>query len=253
MVLDSVAVPAWTAEVVRRLLRDPRVTIKTVSKTGAEPASPAFSLSYRLYHRWDERRYRSKFNPLTIVDLTSELAQIPTVSIDAIDADVAIWLSNCQPQALQGARLTYGILRFIPCDPRREGTDPPYYWELYHHEPVSGSAWELVRTGEQSVIAAEGFSATEIGWSLLQNQATPFAKAGALLERSLYEISRASSTRQFQSSGDGQNGVEAGVCQAAGFSVSARFQLHREEFPAQYPSTYRVPRKRALLVCRVPP
>jgi hypothetical protein len=135
------------------------------------------------------------------------LAGMPRVSTGDIEADVAIWFSKSQPQTVWRARLTYGILRFVPCDPRRQGTDPPYYWELFHHEPVSGSAWELIGKGNTKLIAAEGYSATEIGWSLVQNQAAPYAKAAALLEKSLYEISRASSTEKLESWREGRRGA----------------------------------------------
>src|SRR3954451_22516911 len=52
VVLDSVTVPAWTAEVVRRLLRNPLVTITSLAPAAAHQARQSFSLSYRLYRRW---------------------------------------------------------------------------------------------------------------------------------------------------------------------------------------------------------
>ena len=193
LVLDSAAVPAWVAEVVRRLRRNPLVSIESFSTIGANRRPSSQPLLYRLYLYWDDRRNRSNFNPLAIVDLSSELAGLAQKSLDEVEADAAIWLSNSPAKVVPGQRLTRGVLRFVPSDPRRQSCGPPYYWELFHHEPVSGSAWELMPgTGEQPSIVAEAYSATEIGWSLRQNQAVPYAKAAALLERSLYHLSGAS-------------------------------------------------------------
>lgn len=149
-------------------------------------------LLYRFYLRWDEERNRLSFDPLAVVDLTRDLAGIPQVSKHEIEADAAIWLSGSGLHPFPGERLTYGVLRFVPSDPHRRTSGPPYYWELFHHEPVSGSAWELIRRDKPPAIAADGYSATEIGWSLRQNQAAPYGKAPSLLERSLYELSRTS-------------------------------------------------------------
>jgi hypothetical protein len=195
LVLDSAAVPAWVAEVIRRLRRNPLVSIENFSIVDANAALSPQPLLYRLYLEWDERRNRSKFNPLSRVDLSSELAGVPQVSPDEVQADAAIWLSSSPARVLAGQRLTRGVLRFVPSDPRRRTCGPPYYWELFHHEPVSGSAWELMpANGEQPSVVAEAYSATEIGWSLRQNQAVPYAKAPALLERSLYQLSGATAT-----------------------------------------------------------
>jgi hypothetical protein len=111
-----------------------------------------------------------------------------------MDADAAIWLSKSQPRVPSAGRLTYGILRFVPSDPRRPAGNPPYYWELFDREPICGSAWELWNgAADPPLIAAEGFSATEIGWSLRLNQIAPYSKAPALLERSLYNLSNLAS------------------------------------------------------------
>ncbi|MFL6448873.1 MAG: hypothetical protein ACJ746_14470 [Bryobacteraceae bacterium] len=194
LVLDSVAVPAWVAEVVRRLLRNPLVQIASVATTGVDPKpSESLPLLYRAYVQWDERRNTAKFNPLETVDLANELAGIPQISSDEIDSDLLVWLSSSQPQALSGRTLAFGLLRFVASDPRRQNSGPPYYWELFRQEPISGSAWELLPgTGGDPFVAAEGYSATEIGWSLRLNQTSPYSKAPALLERSLYELCRRS-------------------------------------------------------------
>lgn len=199
LVLDSASVPAWVAEVFRRLQRNPLVSIQSFSTLDSKRELGSEPMLFRLYLQWDERRNKSKFNPLAPVDLSSELAGLPQVSPDDIQADAAIWLSDSPAEMPRGQKLTRGVLRFVPSDPRRRTSGPPYYWELFHREPVSGSAWELMPgSGEQSLIVAEGYAATEIGWSLRQNQAAPYANAPALLEKSLYQLSRALSGSDLQ-------------------------------------------------------
>ncbi len=180
------------AEVVRRLRRNPLVKIESISLLDGKPEAPSSPLLYRLYLRWDEGRNRSQFNPHAPVDLTSDLAGIPRVSPGDMEADAAIWLSQSEPKTLSTGNLACGILRFVPSDPRSRNNGPPYYWELFRHEPVSGSAWELLRgTSEQAFVIEETYSSTEIGWSLRQNQITPYAKAPGLLEKSLYKLRQA--------------------------------------------------------------
>ncbi|MFL6415143.1 MAG: hypothetical protein ACJ74Y_05670 [Bryobacteraceae bacterium] len=190
LVLDSLAVPAWVAQVVRRLLLNPLVKVEGISTTGIHPEAVSSSLLYRLYYRWDVRRNQSEFNPYEVVDLTSELAGIRRATADEMEADAAVWLSSSGPEGSDVQKFTCGVLQFVPSEPQRRFGGPPYFWELFRDEPVCGSAWELSGAGKEPVITAEGYSATEIGWSLRRNQLAPYGKAPALLEKSLYRLSR---------------------------------------------------------------
>ncbi len=153
-------------------------------------------------------------------------------------------------------RLTYGILRFVPSDPRRPGTETLLIiGSCFTANRFRGSAWELWNgAADPPLIAAEGFSATEIGWSLrLESDCSLCEGAGHCSRRSLYKLSNLASGGDTEARCFRRTKVrEERECHSPEPKSLQFGSFIKKNLRRSIRSATRVSRKGALLVCRLP-
>jgi hypothetical protein len=140
------------------------------------------------YVAWDQNRNSSKLDPLSPVDLSAELVDIPTVSWTAITADVVLWLSSRAPVGKSSEAVRFGVWFY-------HTGEPACFWELYDYVAVTSSRLAVLNgSGSSPSVIAEQFAATEMGWSLTRNRIVTYWKAPALICKSLRQIQERSAT-----------------------------------------------------------
>ena len=191
IVLDSFAVPAWTAQVISDIKAADfaeLVGVVTGEQVPCQPASAPQKSSplFERYVAWDNSHNSSVFDPLSPVDLSSQLAGVPAVNWTTISADVVLWLSSCTPVELSSEMARFGVWFY-------QTGEPACFWELYDRQAVTSSCLiALPGSGSSPTVIAKQFAATEMGWSLRKNRTVSYWKAPALILKSLRQLQKGS-------------------------------------------------------------
>ena len=189
ILLDSYIVPAWVANIVRRLQTSPFVEIAAVIQVPSTHHSHPFSRKHRLftkYLEWDAQRTAPEHDPFALVDLAPDLAQIATAPSD-LDLLLSLTSQPKPPEFHFSPR--YGIWRFQHGNCPAEN-DAACFWDLYRNNHVVRTALlSFPAIAGSPHLLAEAFSATVPGWSHRLNAAVPYARTSALVLHSLRNIS----------------------------------------------------------------
>jgi len=192
--LDSYNISAWIARIIEDFVNadflDVVLVILPRSEREAGNGSGA-SWLFRKYAEWDGRRGPFEDDPLSIVDVSSHLADVPAANLaqpDGVDEllayslDVLIWLASPEPEFSLRTAARYGVWLY-----RQRA--PAYFWEIYERNPVSRSALEVgYEQTDAPLVVYEAFSATEQGWSWQQNRRVPYWRASTFALRSLRQL-----------------------------------------------------------------
>ena len=216
--VDSYAVPAWIAHIIRQLAEADFVEVALVV-TNAEPAprQPRFSrlrsprrrhLLFNLYRRFDERLFATEGSAFEPVDVRVTLASVPILStvphrpkafeyrfdldsvarIRAADRDVMIrfGFDIIRGEILDAAR--YGIWSYHHGDSRHYRGGPAFFWEMYEGNPVTGTVLQVLCDElDGGRVLYRSFSATD-RTSLFRGRNAAYWKTAEFVSRRLRDL-----------------------------------------------------------------
>lgn len=189
VVMDSFKAPAWVAQAISDIRAAAFVELAGLLMSETIPGRPASaskknSVLFERYVAWDKDRNCSELDPLSPVDLSSELAGIPALQWTALSADVVLWFSSRAPVTLPSQAARFGVW-FYQTD------ELTCFWELYDRQTTTSSRLMVLHGLESppSVIT-EQFAAAETGWSLSRNRTVAHWKAPALILKSLRQLQK---------------------------------------------------------------
>lgn len=196
LVLDTMMLPAWSAEIVDHLLVSEFVTLDVVLLCGRNPearegAPPGL---LRVYQRWDRRHVEPDRDPLSPVDLTARLAGVEKVAIAmpsqkgsrriprrateriaARTLDVLVRLGNDDVALDSNSSVRYGVWSLVHGEEAYAGA-LPYFSEMMRRSPVCRARLRVTGGGEDCTeqILYEGLFASDEGFSHWRNGLQPY-------------------------------------------------------------------------------
>jgi hypothetical protein len=171
LLVDSLVQPAWVAQLVHDLQAAPFASLALIVRNAGSPdgaasnrrASRRQQLLYRLYRRYDDRRFRVRRDAFAPCDLKDLIAGCPVVDVQAIrrgfsnrfaDDDVARLQEHRLDVALRfgfgilrGRALTiakHGVWSYHHGDNRVNRGGPAGFWEVAQGDPVSGTVLQVL-------------------------------------------------------------------------------------------------------------
>jgi hypothetical protein len=184
----------------------PSLTNGIWNERGGPPHQERTPLLWRLYRRFDRRVGGAEVDPLATADCESILNKVDRVksekevdgsgecaadlaAIYAKDLDVLLrfGFETNDGAIAKAARFGIWSLHYADYDYYRGGP-PPYFWELYEGNVLSGLT--LVVSDELGVcrVLAKALFSTELGLSVRRNEARPFVASSQLVMGKLWEL-----------------------------------------------------------------
>ena len=181
VILEDAVVPRWIASLIDRLASAGFVELAGVvvaSKPRQARAKPAV-LALSLYDRLDRRVFRSKTDALEPVDLSSVIS---VYGSERDDPDVVINL------ALSAASTSSGRPRLGEWSVHHGGSrawhsEPPFFWETYHQEPVVVTSVCAQRPEDDARVIYRTVSATDAHSPSRARNAACWKVSGIILQR----------------------------------------------------------------------
>ena len=218
VMLDSLAVPAWIAKILRgvasRECVDFALVVLNPEPLGRKPRSALRPLRrpqlFNLYQRIDARLFRAEPDALAEVDMTDQLRSVPTLALPPLrqtrvehpfadgtlnklrkaDLDVLLrlGLNPVRGEALNCVR--YGVWSYHHGANQCDRCGPAFFWEMYERNPVSETVLEVL-TGEMNSVHVlyRSYSATDFA-SLHRSRNCAFWKNAEFVTRRLSDLHR---------------------------------------------------------------
>ena len=165
-------------------------------------------LLFTLYERWDRRLVQGDDDPLALVDCSPYLRGIESLAVTPIvkryvhrfpadsverirasDLDVLIrfGFNILRGEILNAAR--YGIWSYHHGDNDYYRGGPPYFWEVYEDNPISGAMLQvLTEELDAGHVLCKGLFATCRGLSQVRNRVQPYWGASTFVIQKLREL-----------------------------------------------------------------
>ena len=185
LLLESTTLPAWAVSVLDQIDKSSFAGIEVVILNGATPKQRRASLLYQLYSRWDAKRCAIANDPMRPVDCSSRLEGIRRAddpsALRSYDLDVILSFGPGNPPVEIAGAARCGAWS------HHDGGDPPYFWEVAEHRPLSGAS--LVARHQNSDLTLCGAELeTQQGVSVARNRVQPYWTASLFAIRKLWEL-----------------------------------------------------------------
>jgi hypothetical protein len=229
IMLDSLTLSAWAASIVDHIQQShfagiQLLILNAAAAHGGPPPKPASlpirlwrmlrdsrqrkQVLYNLYTRLDVKRYSGVDHPSRPVDCSGKLAGCKTISVVPIAKGFTHRFSPSDLEAIREYNLDvvlrfgfniirgeilkvprFGIWSYHHGDNDYYRGGPPYFWELYERNALSGVILQVLSEDlDAGLVLCKANLQTHLGVSLSRNRVMPYWTASFFVIRKLHEL-----------------------------------------------------------------
>lgn len=216
LLLNSLSVPLWVAEVVQFLQRDNRFNICFVAVNQSSPKKQQNIFFYKLLRKIDERIMQMAHSPFKRISIS--LSGVPHISILPIQKKYSDYFSTEVVKEIQsynadiilrfGFRILrgdilhsakFGILSLHHGDVDTYRGGPPAFWEVFHNYPVTGVSLQILTENLDAGKIIDRCFLNTYPFSFYRNQYRVYWAGEKMLKEQLSKIANLGPTAYFQS------------------------------------------------------